>query len=123
MYGSRDWDDYTVLADVTPHLARRAGIAVRVQGMRRYYGLVLTEDHKLQIVKELDGTAVLAEVGCDLELGKTYDLSLSVNGSQIAGSFGDLKLHAEDRDLVQGCIGLLIDEGRTATNQVSVRPV
>ena len=123
LYGSRSWDDYTVSADLTPHLAKRAGICIRVQGMRRYYGLVLTEDHKLQLVKELDGTTILAELGCDMELGRRYDFSLTVNGSQITGSVGDLTLHAEDRDLDRGGIGLLIDEGRTATQAVSVRPV
>ena len=31
LHGARDWTNYRVGADVTPHLVRRAGIACRVQ--------------------------------------------------------------------------------------------
>ncbi len=42
--GTRDWKNYRVSADVTPHMVRAAGVCVRVQGMRRYYGLLLSND-------------------------------------------------------------------------------
>ena len=45
MQGTRDWTDYAVEADVTPHLVTSAGLAARVQGMRRYYALLL-ENHQ-----------------------------------------------------------------------------
>ena len=42
--GTRDWIDYSVTAEITPYLARNAGIAIRVQGLKRYYALLLGSD-------------------------------------------------------------------------------
>ena len=124
LYGSRDWSDYQVSADVTPHLVKRVGLAFRVQGMRRYYALVLTNQNTLQIVRELDGTSVLAETACSLELGRRYQFTVRVQGNQISGDIDDdTVLTATDRSLESGGIGLLIDEGRTATQEVSVSPI
>jgi hypothetical protein len=41
--GTRDWTNYQVSAQITPHLCKAAGIAARVQGMMRYYALLLGE--------------------------------------------------------------------------------
>ncbi len=123
LYGNREWTDYAVSADVTPHMVRRAGIAARVQGMRRYYALVLTDDHKLQLVRELDGTAVLAEADAPLELYATYRFELTVRGDTIVGRVNDeIELSANDSGLAEGGIALLIEGGRTATQEVTVRP-
>ena len=121
LHGTRDWQDYRVGADVTPHLVRRTGIAARVQGMKRYYALVLSSAGQAQLVRELDGTAVLAECDFDMELYRTYRLELAVNGSSIAGFIdGDAVLQAEDEALPSGGVALLVDEGRTATQAVTI---
>ena len=39
IHGAADWEDYRVEADVTPHMAISAGVAARVQGLKRYYAL------------------------------------------------------------------------------------
>ena len=122
LHGSRDWQDYRVSADVTPHLIRRAGIAARVQGMRRYYALVLNAAGSVQIVRELDGTTVLAEAPFDVEFYRTYEMEIAVEGTKITGSVdGEALLATEDDALATGGIALLIDEGRTATQAVTVR--
>lgn len=121
LYGSRDWSDYVVEADVTPHLAKRAGIAARTQGLRRYYGLLLTEQNQVQLVKELDGTRTLDETEFDVTLGETYQLRLVVHGETIEGFVnGEKVVTASDASLAQGGIALVIDEGRTATQKVSI---
>ena len=123
LYGNRDWTDYRVSADITPHLVKRVGLAARVQGLRRYYALVITNQNKLQIVRELDGTKVLTEVDCDLELGRKYQFELAVKGNQISASIdGNTHLETSDTLIEGGGIGLLIDEGRTATHAVSIAP-
>ena len=122
LHGSRDWQDYRVSADVTPHLIRRAGVAARVQGMRRYYALVLNAAGSVQIVRELDGTTVLAEAPFDVEFYRTYQMEIAVEGTKITGSVdGEALLATEDDALATGGIALLIDEGRTATQAVTVR--
>ena len=124
LYGNRDWTDYRVKADVTPHLIKRVGLAARVQGLRRYYALVITSDNKLQLVRELDGTKVLNEADFLLELGRKYQFEIVVSGDQIAAKIdGRTTLNATDSNLSSGGIGLLINEGRTATHEVSVKPI
>ncbi|MCY3885304.1 MAG: ADP-ribosylglycohydrolase family protein [Gammaproteobacteria bacterium] len=123
LYGNRDWTDYRIRADVTPHLVNQVGIACRVQGMRRYYALILTRDNRLQIVRELDGRAILAETFFELVLGKSYDFALTVFGHTLIGAIdGQEFLRAEDSSLSEGGIALLINEGRTATQTVSIEP-
>ena len=121
LHGARDWRDFRVSADVTPHLVRRVGVAARAQGMRRYYALVLTAEGKAQLVRELDGTTVLAEREFGMELYRTYRLEVVVDGSRIAGFIdGEPVLEASDEALPSGGIALLVDEGRTATQAVTV---
>ena len=121
--GTREWRDYEVSADVTPHLAQSAGVAARVQGMRRYYALALSRENRLQLLRVENETTVLAEANYEWQLGSTYQLSLSVNGNKLVGRAGDTEISAEDDRLDCGAIALLINEGRTATQVVSVSPV
>ncbi|MGH2614911.1 MAG: ADP-ribosylglycohydrolase family protein, partial [Thermomicrobiales bacterium] len=59
--GTADWADYRVTANVTIFLAKEAGIAARVGGMRRWYALLLCDDGMARLVKDREGTTVLAE--------------------------------------------------------------
>jgi ADP-ribosylglycohydrolase len=124
--GTREWTDYEVRADVTPHMAEAAGLAARVQGMKRYYALNLCRGNKVRLVKALDGDTILAEADLAWEFGETHDLALRVSGNRIQG-FVDEKVlfDVEDttRSLTGGGVGLLCTEGRTATQVVRVRPL
>ena len=123
LYGNREWTDYAMSADITPHMVRRSGIAARVQGMRRYYALTLSEDHKVRLVRELDGTTVLAEADAPLELYATYRFELTVRGDAIEGRVNDeIAVAATDGSLAEGGIALLVEGGRSATEEVNVRP-
>jgi ADP-ribosylglycohydrolase len=125
IHGTREWGDYEVTADVTPHLARSAGIAARVQGLRRYYALRLVDRSSIQLTRVLDGETVLAEEPFPWEYGSTYHLILAVSGGQIRGSVNDVVLTATEsgEGLRRGGIALVIEDGRTATNVVRVRPL
>ncbi len=48
-----------IVTDVKPHMVKACGIAARVQGMRRYYALLITSGQRAQLVKELDGEQIL----------------------------------------------------------------
>jgi ADP-ribosylglycohydrolase len=125
MQGTREWTDYRISADVTPHMVTSAGIAARVQGMRRYYALLLCNDGKARLVKALDGDTVLAETDFIWKFGTTHDLSLEVVGTHLRAWVDGQQLFEvddADRPLTGGGVALLCEEGRTATQAVAVRP-
>ena len=126
MQGTRDWTDYKMKADVTPHLVKTAGIAVRVQGMRRFYALLLSQDKKVRLVKALDGDTVLAETDFDWYFGATYNLALQAVGHQLVASIDGqtlFKVNDSDRPLTGGGVALVCEEGRSATQVVAIEPV
>ena len=124
--GSREWGDYRVSAAITPHMVRSAGIGARVQGMRRYYALLLVAGGKVRLVKALDGETILAEKDLAWDLGGTYDLAIEVAGLKLAAYVDDQPLfQVEDRErpLLGGGVALICEEGRLATQAVTVQPI
>lgn len=121
--GTREWRDYRVSADVEPRLARAVGLAARVQGLRRYYAIRLLDRRVVQLVRVLGAETVLAEQPFDWDFYRTYDLSLVVDGARIRASVGDVHLTATDSELSGGGVGLLIEDGHTATQTVRVQPL
>jgi len=75
--GTREWANYAVSVDLKAQMAKAAGLAARVQGLRRYYALLLRRDATAALVKVLDGERELAHVPFDWQGGKTYRLRLS----------------------------------------------
>jgi ADP-ribosylglycohydrolase len=132
--GTREWTEYSVQADVTPHLVRAAGVAARVQGLQRYYALLLRRGGTLQLLKVCGGEAMLAETAFPWELGATYTLRLEASGHELRGwawpgagprPAGAAQLHArdEERPLTGGAAALVVEEGRTASYVVEIRPL
>jgi hypothetical protein len=122
MQGTREWRDYSVSAELRPHLARRAGVAARVQGMTRYYALVLSMPGRLQLVRSLHEEAILAEADFDWSLGETYRLTISVKGDRLLAAVdGEVRLECADEAIEAGGMGILIDEGRLEVQRVTVR--
>lgn len=128
--GGPNWTDYLVAAPITVHMAAAAGLAARVQGMRRYYALLLRPSAngagKAQLVKALDGDTVLAEADFTWEFTETHELALEVAGAQITGFIDGRKLfsvHDEERPLREGGVALVVEEGRIMCEQVAVGPL
>jgi len=125
IHGSREWTDYRVSATVTPHMVKAAGLAARVQGMRRYYALLLGNDGKARLVKALDGDTVLAEQDFPWQFGGAYEFSLQVMGNHLEASLDGQRLFTvddTDRPLTGGGVALVCEEGRMATDAVHVQP-
>jgi ADP-ribosylglycohydrolase len=123
--GTREWSDYTVSAAVRPHLAKAAGIAACVQGLQRYYALVLCPGNKVRLLKQLNGISVLKEVDFKWTLGEPVNLSLTTKGSRLSAAANGTALFSIDdagSPLTSGSIALLIDEGRLDAGPVTVRP-
>jgi ADP-ribosylglycohydrolase len=124
--GMREWRDYEVSARIVPLLATRSGLAVRVQGMRRYYAFAVHSSGRLQLVKERDGRQVLAEVEVPGGDRKEYGLRVSVRGRTIRAFLDDAEyIHFEDTHapLESGAIGLFLEEGTLLCDEVRLRPL
>jgi len=124
--GTREWTNYRVSAPLIPHLCKATGIAACVQGLRRYYALLLRRDHKIQLVKMLDSETVLAEAECLWEYGCQYDLALTVNGHHLIASLNNqtvFNINDRVQPLLSGAIALICEEGRVGCEQIAVQPV
>ena len=121
--GTREWIDYSVQAEITPHLVKAFGMAARVQGQERYYALLLTDQKTVKLIKRLDGEVVLAEQSFAWQFGLPYKIRIDVHGNQIqAWENGKVLFTVEDsiHPLSGGGIALVCEEGRIGTNSVSV---
>jgi ADP-ribosylglycohydrolase len=124
--GTLEWRDYQVSAPLVPHMCKSAGIAARVQGLRRYYALLICRDSVVRLVKMLDGETVLAEQVYPWDFGSTYKLSLQVQGNRLVAAIdGQRVFEYQDNDnpLTGGAIALVCEEGRVGCEQVTVQPV
>jgi hypothetical protein len=124
MTGTSEWTDYGVSSVLTPHLCNRFGVAARVQGMQRFYALLLCADGKARLVKAMDGETVLAEAPFAWTLGQGYTFDLQVSGSRLRGSInGKGVLEAvDDQDVLGGGgIALVCTDGRMGANEVTVK--
>jgi ADP-ribosylglycohydrolase len=124
--GTRDWRDYRASVKLMPHLMDACGLAVRVQGMRRYYALMLTRDSKVRLVKMLDTERLLAEAPCPVEFGGTYELALEAKGDRLLAFVGGVQVF-DARDLERsfdgGGVGLIVEVGRLHAGPVTICPV
>ena len=101
-----------------------AGIAARVQGMRRYVALLLTADGEALLVRVCDGETVLTRTPFAWRYGSTHSFSLRVNGARLQASIdGQPIFDVEDTGspLDGGGVALVCEEGRISCEAVSVR--
>lgn len=122
--GTCEWTDYQLSATLTPQVAKSFGLAARVQGLGRYYALILSHDQKLRLVKVLDKETVLYELPFSWDFGSPYKFDLHVEGIMLrAGLNGELLFEASDdaAPLVGGGVALLCEEGLVSCPEVAIR--
>jgi hypothetical protein len=126
MTGTREWADYQVGATLSPHMVAACGLAARVQGLRRYYPLILHQDWVARLIKALDGETILAETQHAWEYGRPYELHLALDGARIRARVDGVQLFDVfdgNRSLTRGGIALVCEEGRVTTDSVMVAPL
>lgn len=124
--GMREWRDYSLTSPLSAYGAKRAGIAVRVQGLRRYYALALARGNKVQLIRELDGTTVLAERSMDIDESRSYSLGLKVDGARIVASVDGavvFDLVDPESSLGSGAVGYLVEEGTLLSEWLALEPL
>lgn len=120
-HGTRQWTDYQLKSEIVIHLGNYGGLALRVQGLRRYYGVRLTREGKLQIVRvKDDDVKVLAEVDFPLVFETKLAMTASVSGSTISATVAGVSIRASDDDFRDGGVGLVISEGALSTDAVTI---
>jgi ADP-ribosylglycohydrolase len=121
--GTREWTDYRVAATVRPEMVRATGIAARVQGLRRHYALLVGADDTARLIKELDGSTVLAEADVAQVFGRPYELALEVEREHLRGSVdGVVLFDVVDRDpaLASGAVAFVCEEGCMTSESLEV---
>ncbi|MBV9998925.1 MAG: ADP-ribosylglycohydrolase family protein [Verrucomicrobia bacterium] len=122
--GSRDWKDYGVEATITARLAKSFGLAARVQGLLRYYALLLGPGQRLQLIRSFDGIQVLAERPFDWQRECPYRLALEISGTNLVGSVNDeemFSLQDAGSPLASGGVAFICEEGLIMSDQLEVR--
>ena len=124
--GTRQWTDYTVDAGMIVHLGGYAGLAARVNGLRRFYAARLCREGQFQILRVRDDErTVLAETEFPWCLDEPVPLSMTLRGTRISASAGDTVLTADDDSdagFAAGAMGLLVADGAVSVDRVRVSP-
>ncbi len=123
--GTRDWTDYKVSATLTPQVAKSFGLAARVQGLRRYYALIVCYDQMVRLVKVLNEVTVLQELPFEWTFGSSYSLFLQAEGMSLRASLNGVFLFEaldENAPLVGGGIALICEEGLVTCPEVAIKP-
>jgi hypothetical protein len=97
-----------------------------VQGLERYYALIIQEE-EIKLVRRLDGEDLtLANCPGGWTFGSTYELKLEVKNNSLVGFIdGKRVIEGSDPDMLfsGGGVGLLTSVGRVGVDGVSVEPV
>src|ERR1700730_17777944 len=121
--GSRDWQNYTVQAAIMADPAKSFGLAARVQGLARYYALMLGPNQALRLLRNYDSVELLAEVPFTWHWQQRYHFNLQVVGNLISGSVDGnelIRYNDPDTPLRDGGIALVCEEGLIMTDEVSI---
>jgi ADP-ribosylglycohydrolase len=123
-YGTRQWTNYRVACDLVVALGSYVGVALRVQGLRRYYGVRILREGRLQVVRVRDEvTRVLAECDFSFEFHRAVAIEASIEGHLIRAVVDGVAIEAIDAEadaFLGGAMGLFIYEGAMSTDFIEI---
>jgi hypothetical protein len=126
IHGVRQWRDYRIETVLTIHLAEHAGIGVRVQGLRRFYAVLLVRPNVLRLVRVRDGERnVLAEAPFEWSFERPYRFIIETVGSTIEAAVDGVRLRARDdseQAIADGGVALIIEGGAASSDEILVAP-
>ena len=125
-FGTRDFDDYAILATLTPHLHERCGLVIRVRGHRQYYAALLSGGNTLSLIlRDASGDKVLAQAACSYAQYEPIQMTLLAHGNRLTVKFGEAVLSAEDaqRRYVSGGAGFRVDCGTMMVDDISIKRI
>ena len=123
LYGTREWTDYQIkVHKFRINLGSPAGVAVRVQGLRRYYALVFKRGGQIAFVKNVDDQKIeLSSTTYEWSLDASYDVAISVQGSNLKGYIDEKQvMEVKDERYGNGGIGFVVTNGSVSANRVDI---
>lgn len=124
MQGTREWIDYRLSAEITPHRCKACGIGAYAQGLHRYYALLLCDDDKIRLIKVLDDEIVLAEADFAWQVDNAYTLQLQLKGTRLNAWIDErllFDLDDPDDSLDGGGIALVCIDGSMTSGTLSIQ--
>ena len=126
LYGTREWRDYTVNANVTVHVGRYAGLIARARGLKRYYAARLNAGERFEILRVVDeDRTVLASTRFFWRLDETVHLSITIREERGSARAGEAVLEIDDERgeaLSSGGPGLLVAGGAVSVDRPRISP-
>lgn len=124
IYGTREWDNYSVtVPEFMIKLGSPAGLAIRVQGLNRYYAVTFTDDKRINIVKAHDADRIkLASVAFPWELDHKYRIMLTARGHTIHARVDNVEVQAADSQYKGGGFGLIATDGCVSADSFIIAP-
>ncbi|QYS98622.1 hypothetical protein H0G86_005794 [Trichoderma simmonsii] len=123
-YGTREWDKYSItVPNFMIKFGAPAGVAIRVQGLNRYYAVFFTEDKRITLVKALDAQRIeLASEAFPWELDQKYKVILTACDDLIGVRVGNVELRIADSQYASGGIGLIATDGCVSADSFIIAP-
>jgi ADP-ribosylglycohydrolase len=124
--GTTDWLDYRFSGRVATHLADRAGLVARYQGLTRYIELAMETGRLVLTARFDERRTVLGERPFARQLDQLYDLGLELRGSEVVATLGGEEvLRGKDDRLGRGGAGYFVERGLAGfreTRMESIHP-
>ncbi len=120
--GNTDWVDYRFTGRIVTHLAERAGLVARYQGLNRYIELAQEKDRLVLVARRDEQSVVLGEHPLGRELDRPYDLGLHVHGATVTATLaGHEILRGRDDRLGRGGAGYFVERGLAGFRDTHMR--
>ena len=122
-YGTREWKDYSLKIEDFIVMYGEAGVAIRIQGLNRYYAMMFRKSGTVELVKAHDEKrTVLASAKYDWALDDKHDVELKAVGARITGRVGSVVVEAEDSAWADGAMGCILISGALQTGVMEIQP-
>lgn len=120
-HGTRQWRNYKAVAsDFVVNWGPSAALAVRYQGLHRWYALMFLED-RIALIKAKDENRMeLASAYFDWFRDQKYEVSVSVEKDTITASVGSIQLTATDAEFANGGIALIVRNGSLSVQTIEI---
>jgi ADP-ribosylglycohydrolase len=122
--GASDWHNYTITARIASPMMQAGGVAVRVQGLRRYLAVMLASDQHIHVVSCWDETTqTLLRVPFAWETDRVVTLRVRVHEQVLTLSIDDQAMgtvHVADSQFSRGAVALVVSDGCLLCDTVDI---